>query len=76
MKICRQQHFDIGSPETICKNCAFPQNFPTRKLGEITVFTQCKPLNNFSASSYKQYFSTRLVQSVLNFLHMTSNKFQ
>ena len=22
----------------ICGNCAFPQNFPTRKLGEITVF--------------------------------------
>ena len=25
------------SPETM-RNCAFPQNFYTRKLGEITVF--------------------------------------
>ena len=25
-------------PPKLCGNCAFPQNFHTRKLGEITVF--------------------------------------
>ena len=24
--------------QKLCRNCAFPQNFHTRKLGEITVF--------------------------------------
>ena len=28
---------NIGRPK-LCGNCAFPQNFHTRKLGEITVF--------------------------------------
>ena len=40
-KFCEKAHFRIvsdESPETICGNGAFPQNFHTMKLGEITVF--------------------------------------
>ena len=32
-KFCRKAQFP-----KLCGNCAFPQNFHTRKLGEITVF--------------------------------------
>ena len=35
-KFCEKAQFP-NRPK-LCGNCAFPQNFPTRKLGEITVF--------------------------------------
>ena len=33
-KFCGKAQF----PHSLCGNCALPQNFHTRKLGEITVF--------------------------------------
>ena len=50
MEICTRQkvlhHYQFSnlSPK-LCENCSFPQNFHTRKLGEITVFLQCKELS-------------------------------
>ena len=38
----------------LCGNCAFPQNFLTRKLGEITVFYAVEGNNNKSIFSGKQ----------------------
>ena len=37
-KVAQQlSNFRVNRPK-LCGNCAFPQNFHTRKLGEITVF--------------------------------------
>ena len=39
-KFCRKAQFQysFGQIAKLCGNCAFPQNFHTRKLGEIMVF--------------------------------------
>ena len=40
-KLCGKAQFlhSFWHPK-LCGNCAFPRNFRTRKLGEITVFSQ------------------------------------
>ena len=45
----------MNGPE-LCGNCAFPQNFYTRKLGEITVFI----LNGRSRKRSRGVFRTQL----------------
>ena len=43
-KFCGKAQFphSYGRPK-LCRNCAFPQNFHTRKLSEIRVFLVVKP---------------------------------
>ena len=50
----------------LCGNCTFPQNFHTRKLGEITVFYAVLITPNFTTNyeSVRNYFINRFCQKV------------
>ena len=58
----------------LCGNCAFPQNFHTRKLGQIRYFTQWTPTDCFksllflkennNSHSIQQYNSTLFAEFV------------
>ena len=54
-------------PQKLCGNCAFPQNFYSRKLGEITVFfPQCKDrwkdhLVSYSSLMYGHRINTNIL---------------
>ena len=39
----------------LCGNCAFPQNFYTRKLGEITVFYAVKVIVTWACADISDF---------------------
>ena len=48
----------------LCGNCVFPQNFHTKKLGEITVFYAVKLYGN---CAFQQNFHTKKLDEILVF---------
>ena len=48
-KFCGKAQFRVNRPK-LCKNCAFPQNFHTRKLDDITVLYAVKAMSNWNLS--------------------------
>ena len=41
-----KQHFVAAILPKLCRNCAFPQNFHIKKLGQITHFAHCLQLKS------------------------------
>ena len=63
LEICGKSSFGIisGDRPKLCENCAFPKNFHTRKLGEITVFFAVKIKQ---PSNYLVYLGQHHLQAV------------
>ena len=55
----------------LCGNCAFPQNFHTMKLGEITVFYAVphkgKPVSDFSEKNPSYFISSSHMPSTYSY---------
>ena len=76
----KRQSFRIVSDESpeLCGYCAFPQNFHTRKFGEITVFFAVHIANDSKREKFSWWvWSTRCLQKTIDsLLRKTDKSFQ
>ena len=60
----------------LCGNCAFPQNFHTAELGEITVFYAVRLLKLVSSNVYCRKLQSLTIKSLIsNVLYTTAVSF-